>query len=78
MVTYGCEIWTLLKKDEEDLNIFKRDILRKIFGPIREQDGTYRARTNFENETLINKEDIMRFMKSQRIKWFRHIYKVSF
>jgi hypothetical protein len=33
VVLYGCESWTLMKKEEEKLNIFERKILRKIYGP---------------------------------------------
>lgn len=40
-----------------------RKILRKIFGQIREQDGTFRTRMNFE--TWIDNENIVSFMKSQ-------------
>jgi len=35
LVTYGSETWTLTKSDENLLRIFKRKILRKIYGPIR-------------------------------------------
>jgi hypothetical protein len=33
VVLYGCESWTLTKKEEEELNIFERKLLRKIYGP---------------------------------------------
>jgi hypothetical protein len=34
VVTYSSETWTLTAKDENNLRIFKREILRKIFGPV--------------------------------------------
>ena len=34
VVTYSSETWTLTAKDENNLCIFERRILRKIFGPI--------------------------------------------
>jgi hypothetical protein len=34
VVTYSSETWTLTAKDENNLHIFERQILRKIFGPI--------------------------------------------
>jgi hypothetical protein len=37
VVIYGCEAWTLTTRDEQQLRIFKRKILRKIFGPIQER-----------------------------------------
>jgi hypothetical protein len=34
VVTYSSETWTLTAKDKNDLCIFERLILRKIFGPV--------------------------------------------
>ena len=34
VVTYASETWTLTTKDENNLRIFLKQILRKIFGPI--------------------------------------------
>jgi len=34
-VTYECEAWTLVGRDEQHLRIFERRILRKIFGPVQ-------------------------------------------
>jgi hypothetical protein len=34
VVTYALETWTLTAKYENNLRIFKRQILRKIFGPV--------------------------------------------
>jgi len=45
VVTYGSETWTLTKSDENLLRIFKRKILRKIYGPIQEGD-IWRIRDN--------------------------------
>ena len=33
VVTYGCETWTLTSRNEQQLRIFERKMLRKIFGP---------------------------------------------
>jgi hypothetical protein len=42
VVTYGCEACTLANRDEQHLIIFERRILRKIFGPIQNEDGSWR------------------------------------
>ena len=42
VVTYGCEAWTLTTRDEQYLRIFERKILRKIFGPVQDKDGSWR------------------------------------
>jgi hypothetical protein len=40
VVTYGCEAWILTNRDEPYLRIFERKILRKIFGPVQNEDGS--------------------------------------
>jgi len=40
VVTYGCEAWT--NREEKHLRIFERRILRKIFGPVQNEDGSWR------------------------------------
>jgi len=34
VLMYAAETWTLTAKDENNLHIFERQILRKIFGPV--------------------------------------------
>ncbi|XP_055389816.1 uncharacterized protein LOC129618826 [Condylostylus longicornis] len=72
VVTYECEIWTLNAAEESHLRIFERKILRKIFGAIRIENGEYRRRNNNEINDLIKNEDIIRFSKSQRLRWAGH------
>jgi hypothetical protein len=67
-LTYESETWTLTKSDENLLRIFERKILRKIYGPIQERD-TWRIRNNEEMNRFIKGEDIVKFIKSQRIRW---------
>jgi len=43
IVTYSSETWTLTAKDKNNLYIFERQILRKIFGPVN-IDNTWRTR----------------------------------
>jgi hypothetical protein len=38
LVTYGCETGTLTTYDERLLRIFERKLLRKIYGPIQDED----------------------------------------
>ena len=48
VVTYSSEAWT---KDENNLCIFERQILRKIFGPVN-IDNIWRIRHNMEIDNL--------------------------
>jgi hypothetical protein len=68
VLAYGSETWTLTKSDENLLRIFERKILRKIYGPIQEGD-IWRIRNNEELNRPINGEDIVKFIKAQRIRW---------
>jgi len=41
--------------------------LRKIVGPVQNEDGSWRIRMNYEMNELIENTDILRFIKSRRI-----------
>jgi hypothetical protein len=44
---YGCETWSLTLREEHRLRVFENRVLRKIFGPKREEDGSWRIMMNF-------------------------------
>jgi len=77
VVTYGCEAWTLTSQNEQQLRIFERKILRKIFGPVKDEDGFWRIRKNHELDELIGNADIVRFIKSRRIAWLGHVMRMD-
>ena len=77
-MTYGSEAWTLTTRDEQHLRIFERKILRKIFGPVQEKDGSWRIRMNHElNELIGNADIVVRFIKSRRIAWLGHVMRMG-
>jgi hypothetical protein len=53
--------------------IFERKILRKIFGPTKEVNGLWVIKTNEELDELIKRKNIIRFIKSQRLKCLGHV-----
>jgi hypothetical protein len=59
-VTYACEAWTLTNRDELHLRIFERRILRKIFGPVQNKDGSWRIRMDYK---LTENADMVRVIK---------------
>lgn len=77
VVTYGAECWSMTSNDEKSLRIFERRILRKIFGPIRLDENNWRIRSNNEINDLIENEDLVRFIKAQRIKWAGHVQRME-
>jgi len=76
-VTYGCEAWTLTTRDEQYLRIYEPIILREIFGPVQNEDGSWRIRMNRELNELIENTDVVRFIKSRRIAWLGHMMRVD-
>lgn len=51
--------------DEEKLITFERKVLRKIHGPVRNQNGEYERRNNDKLGRLYNKPNIGLFLKTK-------------
>jgi hypothetical protein len=77
-VTYGCVAWVLRESIINKLMEFEREVLRRIFGPTKEKDGTWRIKTNDELDELIrHKNIIINYIKAQRLSWFGHLHRMS-
>jgi len=76
VVTYDSESRTLTMEEERALAVFERKILRKIYGPVKENE-LWRIRRNYELEVIIKGENIVRFIKCQRIRWLGHIERMQ-
>jgi hypothetical protein len=57
---------TLTNRDEQYLGIFEGRILRKIFGPVQNEDGFWRIRMNQELNDLIKKRRYSEICKKQK------------
>jgi hypothetical protein len=66
VVTYACETWVVKKSKINKLLVFERKILRKIFGPSKEDD-CWRMKTNQELNQLMNYKNIINFIRAQRL-----------
>jgi hypothetical protein len=73
VVLYGCETWFLTLREEHRLRVFKNRVLRRIFGPIREEDGLWRKLHNDELHSLYSSPNIVRVFKSRRMRWVGHV-----
>jgi hypothetical protein len=51
--------------------------VRKIFGPTKERDGTWRIKTNDELDKLIRRKNIINYIKAQRLSWFGYLPRMS-
>jgi hypothetical protein len=75
-VTYGAETWTLTSKIEKMLMTWERKILRKIYGPTKENEQ-WRIKTNEELITKYKSQDIITVIKIRRLKWLGHIIRMD-
>jgi hypothetical protein len=71
VVLYGCETWSL--REEHRLRIFENRVLRRIFGPKSEEDGSWRKLHNDEFHSLHSSSKIVRVIKSWRMRWAGHV-----
>jgi hypothetical protein len=58
------------------LRIFERKIIRKIYGPVMENDS-WRIRYNEGISKLLKGEDIVRFIKSHTIRWLGYVERME-
>jgi len=75
-VSYGAEAWTLTKKEEQGLQIFERKIFRRIYGA-KYENWDWKSRTNRELEEMSKEENIVKWIKEQRISWLGHFEKME-
>jgi hypothetical protein len=72
-----CEAWTLTDRDKQHLRTIKCKILRKIFGPVQNENGSWRIRMNYELNKLTGNVDKVRYIKSRRIAWVGHVMRMD-
>jgi hypothetical protein len=59
VVLYGCETWSLTLREEHRLRVFEKRVLRRIFGPKRDEiTGEWRRLHNGELHNLYSSPDI--------------------
>ena len=76
VVTYACETWVLKENTKLKLQVFERKVLRRIYGPTKENDGTWRIKSNEELNRLIVNKNTINHIKAQRLAWFGHVYRM--
>jgi hypothetical protein len=63
-------------EEERVLAVFERKILRKMYGPVKENE-LWGIRRNDESEDIIKGENIVRLIKTQRIRWLGHVERMQ-
>ena len=73
VVLYGCETWSLTLRDEHRLRV-----LRRIFGLKRDGvTGEWRKVHNEEPNDLYCSPNIVRVIKSRRMRWAGHVARME-
>jgi hypothetical protein len=70
VVLYGCETWSLTLREECRLRVFENRVLRRIFGPNRDQvTGEWGRLHKKELHALYSTPNITQVIKSIRLRW---------
>jgi len=73
-VLYGCETWSLTLREERRLRLFDNRVLRRIFGPKRDEvKEEWRKLHNEELNDLYSSRKIFWVTKSRRTRWAGHV-----
>ena len=77
-VFYGCETWSLTLTDKRRLRVFENMVLRRIFGPKRDE-VTRESRKVHKDEIndLYSSPNTVRAIKSRRMRWAGHVARLG-
>jgi hypothetical protein len=66
VILYGCETWSLTLREEYRLKVFQNRVLRRMFGPKRDEvTGGWRKLHNEELRDLYSSPSIIIIIKSR-------------
>jgi hypothetical protein len=78
VVLYGCETWSLTLREERRLRVFENRVLRRVFGPKRDEvTAEWRKLHNEELNDLYSLSNIVRVVKSRRMRWAGHVARMG-
>ena len=74
---HSCETRSLTLKEESRLRVFENRILMRVFGPKRDENGEWRRLHNEELHSLYRSSNIVRVIKSRRLRWAGHVARIE-
>jgi len=78
VVLYGCETWSLTLRDERRLRVFENRVLRRIFGPEKDEvTGDWRKLHKEELNDLYSSPNIVRVIQSRRMRQAGHVTRMG-
>ena len=78
MILYGCATWSLTLREERKLRVFENMVFRRIFGLRRDEvSGDWRKMYNEELNDLYSSPNIVRVIKSRRMRWAGHVERMG-
>jgi hypothetical protein len=78
VVLCGCETWSLTLREEHSLRVFENRVLRRIFGPKRDEvKGKWRKLRNGDLHNLYTSPDIIRPITPRRMRWAGHVARMG-
>jgi len=73
VVVYRCETWSLALREECRLRVFENRVLRRIFGPKRDEVTREWRKHNEELNDLYSSANIVWVIKLRRLGWAGHV-----
>jgi hypothetical protein len=78
VVLYGCETWSLTLREEHRLRVFENRVVRRIFGPKRDEvTGERRKLHKEELHIMYYSPNIIRQIISRRMRRAGHVARMG-
>jgi hypothetical protein len=77
VMLYEWETWSLTLGEEHRLRDFENRVLRRIFGPKRDEEGSWKKLHHDELHSLYSSPNIVRVIKSRRIGCAGHVARMG-
>jgi hypothetical protein len=78
VVLYECDTWSLKLREERRLRVFENGVLRRVFGPKRDEvTGEWRKLPDEELNDLYCSPNVVRVIKWRRIRWAEHVARMG-